>query len=142
MFSRLTTSTNRSLRNPWLVALVIVTAWACMGAQTYINLAEQVGASILAAANGGTGRATLTAHYTIVGNGTSTVSMVSPGTTSGWVYTSNGASSDPSFQAPAAALNFSEGEVPTGAVNGINQSFVLAHTPNPSSSLKFYVNGQ
>lgn len=33
-------------------------------------------------------------------------------------------------------------ETPTGTVNGINTAFVLAGAPNPSSSLKVFINGQ
>lgn len=33
-------------------------------------------------------------------------------------------------------------EVPTGSINSSNQSFVLANTPNPASSLAVYLNGQ
>jgi hypothetical protein len=111
-----------------------------MGAQTYINLAEQV-SGMLGAANGGTGRATLTAHYTIVGNGTSAVSMVAPGTAT-YCYISNGAAADPSFQACPGPPNFADAETPTGLVNSTNQSYTLAHTPNPAASLRLFLNGQ
>jgi len=37
--------------------------------------------------------------------------------------------------------NFADAEVPSGTVNGINNTFTLAHTPNPSLSLELYVNG-
>jgi len=33
-------------------------------------------------------------------------------------------------------------ETPSGTVNGTNKAFVLANTPNPSASLKVFVNGQ
>lgn len=57
----------------------------------------------LPVANGGTGQATLTAHDVLVGNGTSGVTQVTP-SSAGLVLTSNGTSSDPSFQvAPSAA---------------------------------------
>ncbi len=46
-------------------------------------------AAILLAANGGTGRSTLTANNVLLGNGTSAVDFVAPGT-SGNVLTSNG----------------------------------------------------
>lgn len=52
---------------------------------------------ILPVANGGTGTATLAGHNVIAGNGTSAVSAIPP-STAGYVLTSNGASSDPSFQ--------------------------------------------
>lgn len=40
------------------------------------------------------------------------------------------------------SLNFSDNETPTGSCNGSNQTFTLAHTPNPSTSLNFFLNGQ
>jgi len=46
---------------------------------------------------GGTGLATLTAHDVLVGNGTGNVTLISP-STSGFVLTSNGTGSDPTFQ--------------------------------------------
>jgi hypothetical protein len=53
---------------------------------------------ILPVANGGTGLATLTAHDVLVGNGTGTVTLISP-STAGFILTSNGTGADPSFQA-------------------------------------------
>lgn len=55
---------------------------------TSINLAAQV-TGTLGVANGGTGAATLTANNVILGNGTSAVQFVAPGS-SGNVLTSNG----------------------------------------------------
>lgn len=37
--------------------------------------------------------------------------------------------------------NFIDDETPTGTVNGTNKVFTLANTPNPSTSLKVFVNG-
>lgn len=54
--------------------------------------------------NGGTGVSTLTAHGVLVGNGTSTVNVTSPGT-SGYVLTSNGSGSDPTFQAASGGIS-------------------------------------
>lgn len=54
-------------------------------------------------AQGGTGSTSLTAHYVPVGNGTSAVTMVSP-STAGYVLTSNGTGSDPSFQAVSGGV--------------------------------------
>lgn len=48
-------------------------------------------------ASGGTGRATLTAHDLVVGNGTSAVTLVAPSSTSGVPVVSQGASADPAF---------------------------------------------
>jgi uncharacterized surface anchored protein len=38
--------------------------------------------------------------------------------------------------------HFIDDETPTGTINGINTVFTIASTPNPSGSLKVYVNGQ
>lgn len=56
----------------------------------------------LGVSNGGTGQSILTAHDVLVGNGTSGITQVSPTSNSGWVLTSNGTGSDPSFQAPSS----------------------------------------
>jgi hypothetical protein len=56
-----------------------------------------VGSSILGAANGGSGLATLTAHDVLVGNGTSAVTLVAPSATAGVPLISNGSSADPSY---------------------------------------------
>lgn len=39
----------------------------------------------------------------------------------------------------SGAINFADGELPAGVVNGVNQVFTLAHTPNPTASLQLYV---
>jgi microcystin-dependent protein len=65
-------------------------------------------------AGGGTGLATLTAHYLLVGNGTGNVTLVSPGSTAGYILTSNGTSLDPSFQAISSGVNAGD-VVQTGA---------------------------
>lgn len=53
-------------------------------------------------AYGGTGLASLTAHYLLIGNGTSAPTLLSP-STAGYILTSNGASLDPTFQAAIAS---------------------------------------
>jgi len=37
--------------------------------------------------------------------------------------------------------SFADGETPSGLVNGVNTTYVLAHTPNPVGSLKLFING-
>lgn len=54
-------------------------------------------------AGGGTGQTSLTAHYTLVGNATTAVTMVAPSATAGIPYVSNGASADPSFTTAVVA---------------------------------------
>ena len=51
--------------------------------------------------SGGTGASSLNNHYVLVGSDTDAVTPVTP-STSGFVLTSNGASSDPSFQVASA----------------------------------------
>lgn len=55
---------------------------------------------------GGTGAATLAGHGVLIGNGTGTINVTAAGTT-GQVFTSNGASSDPTWQAAPAAASAS-----------------------------------
>ena len=51
--------------------------------------------------SGGTGASSLNNHYVLVGSDTDAVTPVTP-STAGFVLTSNGASSDPSFQVASA----------------------------------------
>jgi hypothetical protein len=37
--------------------------------------------------------------------------------------------------------NFSDAEVPSGAINGVNTVFNLVNSPNPAKSLSLYLNG-
>ena len=56
-----------------------------------------IGVGTVGVANGGTGATTLAAHGPLIGNGTGAVTVGSPGS-AGQVWTSNGASDDPTFQ--------------------------------------------
>lgn len=58
---------------------------------------------IVAVANGGTNVATLAAHGVLIGEGTSSVAVTGAGT-AGQCFESNGAASDPSFQACASGF--------------------------------------
>lgn len=42
---------------------------------------------------------------------------------------------------PGPDVNFADSEIPSGTVDGINQVFTVAHTPNPTASLQVYLNG-
>ena len=46
------------------------------------------------------------------------------------------------IQSISAETYFVNNEVPTGTVNGSNTDFATANTPNPTDSLKVYVNAQ
>lgn len=63
-----------------------------------------------------------------VNAGTDTVRAVTPATLASYT----GFPTGPSFV---------DGEIPSGTINSINAAFTLAHTPNPASSLKVYVDG-
>jgi hypothetical protein len=94
-------------------------------------------AGTLAVANGGTGATTLTANNVLLGNGTSALQVVAPGT-SGNVLTSNGTtwqSSTPASQAyPATGVAVSTGTAwttsltaPSGALVGTTDSQTLTN---------------
>ena len=70
--------------------------------------------------DGGTGNITNTAHGVILGEGTSAVAFASPGV-SGQVLTSNGSTSDPTFQAVAG----------TGTVTSISAGAGITLGPSP-----------
>jgi hypothetical protein len=92
---------------------------------TFVNLATNV-TGTLPVANGGTGAATLTANNVILGNGTSAVQFVAPGTT-GNVLTSNGTTWQSTT--PAAGVTLSGNNAFTGAntfYNATGQTFGTA----------------
>lgn len=84
----------------------------------------------LTVAQGGTGAATLTANNVLLGNGTSAVQVVAPGT-SGNVLTSNGTTWS-STALPAGGVTSLNGQ--TGAITDTNQyaigSYVLGRPAN------------
>jgi hypothetical protein len=82
----------REITIPWFLAFLQGGALTAL-----IDLVSEV-TGILKVGNGGSGRSSLTVHDVLVGNGTSPVTLVSP-STAGFVLTSNGVASDPSFQA-------------------------------------------
>jgi hypothetical protein len=67
-------------------------------------------------ANGGTGAASLTAHGIVIGNGTSAVNVTGAGN-AGQVLTSNGSSSDPTYQSQVVSIISGYLTVETGASN-------------------------
>lgn len=83
---------------------------------------------------GGTGVVTATAHGVMLGEGTSAQGTTAAGTTGQCFLGNTGA--DPSFQTCPSGPNFADNEVPSGTPNGSLTTFTLAHTPNPSASLK------
>lgn len=83
---------SRRITREWLQALISSNSWLLS-----VDVSSEV-TGTLGVGHGGTGRATLTAHDVLVGNGTSQVGLIDPGT-AGFVLTSHGPSADPSFQA-------------------------------------------
>lgn len=65
----------------------------------------------VAVAYGGTGRNALTAHYLVVGNGTTAVTLVAPGT-SGLPLLSGGAAADPDYGALDISTSAATGTLP------------------------------
>lgn len=61
-----------------------------------------------------------------------------------WIYfflslfSSLGSSNNPT----GGMLNFADQIVPTGAINGVNATFVLPNTPNPPSSCNCFLSGK
>ena len=80
---------------------------------------------------GGTGAATFTDGGVLVGNGTGAIQATAVGT-AGHVLTSNGAGSDPTFQAPAAAVAGADKEVQfnDGGAAGAEAGFEYNKTTN------------
>jgi hypothetical protein len=96
------------------------------------NVVEAVTASVtpFAVASGGTGLATLTANNVLIGNGTSNVTFVAPGST-GNVLTSNG-----STWTSAAASGFPSGTVMLFAQTNAPTGFTKNTTTGDNSALR------
>ena len=92
---------------------------------TFVNAATNV-TGTLSVANGGTGAATLTANNVLLGNGTSAVQVVAPGS-NGNVLRSNGTT----WTSSALTLNY----VPTDVSNGVGSFNVGTDQTNPISNL-------
>lgn len=68
--------------------------------------------------NGGTGRAALTAHNLIIGNGTSAVTLLAPSATSGIALISQGAAADPAYGTVVVAGGGTGAVSLTGLITG------------------------
>lgn len=98
-----------------------------------LSQSNAVGATILGAANGGTGAATLTAHSVLIGNGTGAVAFAGPSSTAGFVLTSNGASADPTFQAVTATAPNSHVYANTGSGYGSTNTKIRRISGTPTT---------
>jgi hypothetical protein len=101
---------------------------------TNISLTTSV-TGALPVANGGTSAATLTLNNVILGNGTSAVQFVAPGT-SGNVLTSNGTT-----WASAAASSGTWVQEDVTGCNSTATAFTLAFTPSSSGVVSLYLDG-
>jgi len=98
--------------------------------------------SAVTVAEGGTSLTSMTAHGTVVGEGTSAPNLISP-SANGQCYmsaSSNYGTTDPSFQSCPSAANQNQG-APSGSINGSNTSFSLSPTPAASSNVNCFLNG-
>lgn len=101
------TLTNKTLTTPTIASFANAThnhTNSAGGGQ----LTDAALSSAVTVAKGGTGATTLTNHGVVIGQGTSAIAVTSAGT-SGYILTSNGASADPTFQAPAGVTIFKNG---------------------------------
>ena len=102
-------------------------------------------ATVLGNAPTGTGSMVAATSPTISGatlSGTTTISNAPIlSALTGFLYGNGGSAVTASATLPSTALNMSTNETPTGALNGSNTTFTLAHSP-AASSLCFYLNGQ
>jgi hypothetical protein len=101
----------------------------------YVDVWASAPSSLLAdpvtVPHGGTGQTSLAAHKVLVGNGVGAVNVIDPDT-SGKVLTSNGASADPTFQAPASApVSSVFGR--TGAVVAASADYTVAQVTNAAA---------
>lgn len=135
ILARLWQRTSKALALTFVLGYAVI----AMAAVTQVDLVTQV-KNILAVANGGSGAASFTAHKVLLGEGTSPFGTADPTSNSGYVLTSNGTSSDPTFQAVASAPNDYQ-ETPSGTINGSNVTFTLAHTPASATNVNLFLNG-
>jgi hypothetical protein len=92
------------------------------------------GITDLAVADGGTGRSTLTTNNVLIGNGTSAVNFVAPGS-SGNVLTSNGTTWASATPSAPSALSTASGSAPSYSARAwVNFNGGNAFSPNPSTS--------
>lgn len=133
------TLTNKTLTSPTITTPTIASFTNATHNHTNGAGGGQLTDSALSAAvtvpKGGTGVATLAAHGLLIGNGASAV-VVSGAGTSGQILTSNGASSDPTFQAAPSTAFFQR-----FAGDGFTRSAVGSVPGGISSASPVYVTG-
>lgn len=97
-----------------------------------IAIASNTISGVFGVANGGTGQSSLTANALIVGNGTSPVSFIAPGT-SGNILTSDG--TNWVSQAPATVKKFRRTSIASGTQNGSNTTFTITNALDVGTEL-------
>lgn len=105
-------------------------------APTFQQLSLTAGVTgTLPSANGGLGVASPTAHYVLVGEGSSAVTPISP-STAGYVMTSNGTGADPSFQVNAGLYTFANSVVNTSGTVALS-----GDSASPGNTMYYGTNG-
>lgn len=95
------------------------------------------------AGQGGTGQTSATDGSILIGTGTAfalSALLDCVGANKGLNYTA--ATKTFSCQTSFTGATFADNETPTGTINGSNDTFTVANTPNPAGSLHLYKNGQ
>ena len=100
--------------------------------------ASKITSGIIGVPRGGTGLASVTGSGLLLGNGTSALTVLAPGSESQILSIVGGT---PSWRQLGDGTRWVWEEVPAGAVNGVNTTFTLVETPNPTTSVALYKNG-
>ena len=128
------TITNVPLSTAVTGTLPIANGGTGTSSTTFANLSTNV-TGTLPVANGGTGAASLTANNVILGNGTSAVQVVAPGS-SGNVLTSNGTTWQSTAPAAAGTITaVASGSLSNGAVVVVNSDGTVSAAAQTSVSL-------
>jgi hypothetical protein len=115
--------------------VVVAGTFSATGGVTGVNLATGV-TGILPVANGGTGATTLAANNVLLGNGTSAVQAVAPGTT-GNVLTSNGTTWTSAAAVSGVQQFTSSGSITAGQAVSLNSNGTVSTTTGVSQSEAF-----
>jgi hypothetical protein len=80
--------------------------------------------SAISVDNGGTGACSLDAHYLLVGDGTSPVTLLAPSATIGTPLVSQGINADPAYSTTPSVTSISIANLPVAITDGANKAYV------------------